>query len=32
MKFVLTPARDEDGVWIAKCPSIPGGSKQGAIS
>jgi predicted RNase H-like HicB family nuclease len=24
MKFVTTLDRDEDGVWIAECPSIPG--------
>jgi hypothetical protein len=24
MKFVITLARDEDGVWIAECPAIPG--------
>lgn len=29
MKFVTTLDRDEDGVWIAKCPSIPGCVSQG---
>ena len=30
MKFVITPERDEDGVWIAQCPAIPGCISQGA--
>ena len=30
MKFVITLERDEDGVWIAECPSIPGCVSQGA--
>jgi predicted RNase H-like HicB family nuclease len=30
MKFVTTLDRDEDGVWIAECPSIPGCVSQGA--
>ncbi len=29
MKFTVTIDRDEDGVWIAKCPSIPGCVSQG---
>lgn len=29
MKFVATLARDEDGVWVAECPSIPGCVSQG---
>jgi predicted RNase H-like HicB family nuclease len=29
MKFVATLDRDEDGVWIAECPSIPGCISQG---
>jgi predicted RNase H-like HicB family nuclease len=29
MKFMTTLARDEDGVWIAECPSIPGCISQG---
>ena len=30
MKFAVTIDRDEDGVWIAECPSIPGCVSQGA--
>lgn len=30
MKFPVTIDRDEDGVWIAECPSIPGCVSQGA--
>lgn len=30
MKFVIPLDRDEDGVWIAECPSIPGCISQGA--
>jgi predicted RNase H-like HicB family nuclease len=29
MKFVTTLVRDEDGVWVAECPSIPGCVSQG---
>lgn len=29
MKFNVTIDRDEDGVWIVKCPSIPGCVTQG---
>ena len=29
MKFIVTLDRDEDGVWIAECPSIPGCVSQG---
>ena len=29
MKFTSTLQRDEDGVWIAECPSIPGCVSQG---
>ena len=29
MKLVITLDRDEDGVWIAECPSIPGCVSQG---
>lgn len=29
MKFVITIDRDEDGVYIAECPSIPGCVSQG---
>jgi len=30
MKFVITLFQDEDGVWVAECPSIPGCVSQGA--
>jgi len=30
MKFVITISQDEDGVYIAECPSIPGCVSQGA--
>ncbi len=29
MKFNITIDRDEDGVWIVECPSIPGCVSQG---
>jgi len=29
MKFIITIFRDEDGVYIAECPSIPGCVSQG---
>ena len=29
MKFNITLDRDEDGVWISECPSIPGCVSQG---
>ena len=29
MKFTVTIDRDEDGVWIVECPSIPGCVSQG---
>lgn len=29
MKFFVTVDRDEDGVWIAECPAIPGCVSQG---
>ena len=29
MKFFVTVDRDEDGAWIAECPSIPGCVSQG---
>jgi predicted RNase H-like HicB family nuclease len=29
MKFLTTLDRDEDGVWIAECPAIPGCVSQG---
>ena len=30
MKFSVTVDRDEDGVWVVECPSIPGCFSQGA--
>jgi predicted RNase H-like HicB family nuclease len=30
MKFWTSLDRDEDGVWIAECPSIPGCVSQGS--
>lgn len=29
MKFFVTVDRDEDGVWVAECPAIPGCVSQG---
>ncbi|PYV14484.1 MAG: HicB family protein [Acidobacteria bacterium] len=29
MKFIVTMVQDEDGVFIAECPSIPGCVSQG---
>ncbi|MBF0258732.1 MAG: type II toxin-antitoxin system HicB family antitoxin [Desulfamplus sp.] len=29
MKFSVTIDRDEDGMWIVECPSIPGCVSQG---
>jgi len=29
MKFITTLDRDEDGVWVIECPSIPGCVSQG---
>jgi predicted RNase H-like HicB family nuclease len=29
MKFNITLDRDEDGLWISECPSIPGCVSQG---
>jgi predicted RNase H-like HicB family nuclease len=29
MKFVISIYRDEDGIFIAECPSIPGCVSQG---
>ena len=36
MKFLVTVDRDEDGVWVAECPAIPGcvsqsGAKEEAV-
>jgi len=30
MKFTVTVERDEDGVFVVECPSIPGCVSQGA--
>ena len=30
MRFIVTVDRDEDGVWVVECPSIPGCVSQGA--
>ena len=29
MRFTVTIDRDEDGVWVVECPSIPGCVSQG---
>lgn len=29
MKFLITLMQDEDRIWIAECPSIPGCVSQG---
>ena len=29
MKFQVTIDRDEDGIWVAECPAIPGCVSQG---
>ena len=29
MKFLVSLERDEDGIWVAECPSIPGCVSQG---
>ena len=29
MKFSITLDRDEDGMWVVECPSIPGCVSQG---
>ena len=29
MVFTVTVDRDEDGVWVVECPSIPGCVSQG---
>ena len=31
MVLTITLDRDEDGIWIAECPSIPGCVSQGKI-
>ena len=30
MKFLTILDRDEDGIWVVQCPSIPGCISQGA--
>lgn len=30
MKFLTTLEQDEDGSWVAECPSIPGCISQGS--
>lgn len=30
MKFNVTIDRDEDGLWVVECPSIPGCVSQGS--
>jgi predicted RNase H-like HicB family nuclease len=30
MKFIITISKDEDGIFIAECPAIPGCISQGA--
>ena len=30
MKFIVSLDRDEDGMWMAECPSIPGCVSQGS--
>jgi predicted RNase H-like HicB family nuclease len=29
LKFNVTLDRDEDGIWVVECPSIPGCASQG---
>jgi predicted RNase H-like HicB family nuclease len=29
MRFTVTIDRDEDGIWVIECPSIPGCVSQG---
>jgi predicted RNase H-like HicB family nuclease len=29
MRFSITIDRDEDGIWVVECPSIPGCVSQG---
>ena len=31
MKMMVTIDRDEDGIWIVECPTIPGCVSQGDI-
>ena len=30
MEFIITLEQDEDGIWVAECPAIPGCVSQGA--
>jgi predicted RNase H-like HicB family nuclease len=30
MKFLVSIDRDEDGMWVVECPSIPGCVSQGS--
>jgi predicted RNase H-like HicB family nuclease len=30
LKFIVTIDRDEDGMWVAECPAIPGCVSQGS--
>jgi predicted RNase H-like HicB family nuclease len=30
IKLIVSLDRDEDGIWIAECPSIPGCVSQGS--
>jgi len=30
MKYPVTIDRDEDGIWVVECPSIPGCVSQGS--
>jgi len=32
MKFLITMFQDEDGVFVAECPSIPGCVSQGSTA
>ena len=32
MKFLITITQDEDGIFVAECPSIPGCVSQGKTS
>jgi predicted RNase H-like HicB family nuclease len=29
MEFIITLSQDEDGMWVAECPAIPGCVSQG---
>ena len=32
MKLMVTIDRDEDGIWVVECPSVPGCVSQGATT